>query len=186
MGSIEKDLDQFFLIHAQTWKGKEENSEFYYKIAREFSQRKEFVMYCLCLNERPIAYMFGLKFKNGLFGIKTTYDPSFHAFSPGTYMFYKIIEDCCNARDIDKFDIGRGDERYKQDLASRPIDQLIFIAGHKKSFSSYVYHVRFKVVLYIKKKKLLMTGLTFFKNSNVMIKKIQDYFKQKILTQRPN
>jgi hypothetical protein len=179
--SIEKHLDHFFSIHAETWKGKEQNSQFYYKIAKEFSKNNKFVMYILCLDERPISYMFGLKYNSGLFGIKTTYDPSYSAFSPGTIMFYKIVKECSSDSAINKFDIGRGNERYKQDLTCRPTDQLILIAGHKKTIPSYVYNVRFKIVLYIKKKMKLIDSLSLSKKSNVSIKY---FFKQKLLSKR--
>ncbi|MFX0134653.1 MAG: GNAT family N-acetyltransferase [Candidatus Hodarchaeota archaeon] len=175
---IEEHLDIFFDFHEQTWKGKERNAEFYYKIAREFSQRKEFILYCLCLNERPIAYTFVLKFRNTLFCIKTTYDPSYYAFSSGTIMFHKILENSFRDKDIEKFDVGRGDEYYKQELTSYPINQINFFGGHKRTFASYLYHVRFKLVLYIKKKKLSMAILKFFKEFNILVKKMPECIKE--------
>ncbi|MFX0140482.1 MAG: GNAT family N-acetyltransferase [Candidatus Hodarchaeota archaeon] len=175
---IEKHFDIFFNFHEQTWKGKEKNAEFYYKIARKFSQGEEIILYCLCLNECPIAYTFVLKSRNTLFCIKTTYDPSYYAFSPGTIMFHKILENSFRDKVIEKFDIGRGDEYYKQELTSYPINQINFFGGHKRTFASYLYHVRFKLVLYIKKKKLSMALLTFFKEFSLLIKKMPERIKE--------
>jgi len=175
---IEKHLDIFFDFHEQTWKGKERNAKFYYKIASEFSKKKEFILYYLCLNDRPIAYTFVLKFRNTLFCIKTTYDPSYYAFSSGTIMFHKILENSFRDKAIEKFDVGRGDEYYKQELTSYPINQINFFGGHKRTVASYLYHVRFKLVLYIKKKKLSMALLTFFKDFSILIKKMPERIKE--------
>jgi hypothetical protein len=178
-GEIEKNLDKFFNFYEQSWKGKERNADFYYRIAREFSRRKEFIMYCLCLNENPIAYTCTLKSKSTLFCLKTTFDPSYCAFSSGSIMFHKIFENSFNDTNIDIFDIGRGDEKYKLDFESIPVNQMIFIGGHKKTFASYLIHVRFKLALYIKKKRVLLAILTFLKDSNILIKKISEYFNNK-------
>jgi len=176
--AIEKHLGLFFDFHEQTWKGKERNAEFYYKIAREFSQRKEFILYCLCLNERPIAYTFVLKSKNTLFCIKTTYDPSYFAFSAGTIMFHKILEHAFQDKAIEIFDVGRGDEYYKQELTSYPINQINFLGGHKRTFVSFLFHIRFKFVLFIKGKKLSMAILASVKDFNILIKKMPEHIKE--------
>jgi hypothetical protein len=173
---IEKHLDIFFEIYKKTWKGKEQNAGFYYQIAREFSKRNEFIIYCLSLNERPIAYTCCLKLENTLFCLKTTFDASYYAFSPGSIMFNKILESAYENKDIERFDIGRGDERYKQDMGTYPINHINFIGGHKKTFVSYLLHIRFKLVIYFKKKKLLNTILTFFKDTHKLMKKIPEYY----------
>jgi hypothetical protein len=158
---IEKHLDIFFKIHEQTWKGKEKNAEFYYRIARDFSQRNEFGMYCLSLNEVPIAYMFGIKYKNTLFGIKTTYDPSYYAFSPGYTLFYDILEHSFHEEEIERFDIGRGEERYKQELTSEPIKQISFIAGHNKTFPSILFNARIKLAKFFKAQKVITVTVKY-------------------------
>jgi hypothetical protein len=177
-GEIEKHLDIFFDFYEQSWKGKERNADFYYKIASEFSQRKEFILFCLCLNERPIAYTCALKSESRLFCLKTTFNPAYCAFSSGSIMFYKIFENSFNERDIKLFDIGRGDETYKLDFESVPVKQMIFICGHKRSLVSFLFHVRFKMAQNIKSKKFLLTILTYLKNTNILLKKIPVYIKK--------
>jgi hypothetical protein len=171
---IEKHLDTFFHFYEATWKGKERNAEFYYKIARKFSKRKEFFLYCLCLDDCPIAYTFVLKFNSTLFCIKTTFDPAYYAFSAGTIMFHKILENSYNSKNVEKFDIGRGEERYKRELTAYPINQIIYLGAHKRSFASYLYYLRLIIILQIKNNKQSMKVLTFFKNCHMLIKKMPE------------
>lgn len=171
---IERHLDIFFKFYEQSWKGKEQNAEFYYEIARKFSPRKEFVLFCLCINASPIAYTFVLKTKNTLFCLKTTFDPSYQAFSSGGIMFYKIFEYCFNHEDIDEFDLGRGDEHYKQDFECHPKSQINLILGHRRTFVSYLFFVRFKLVLLIKSKKLLAIILSSLQKCKKFLKNIHE------------
>jgi CelD/BcsL family acetyltransferase involved in cellulose biosynthesis len=183
--NITNHLDNFFSIHSRTWKGDEKNYKFYYNIASVFNKMDMFAMYALCLNDRPISYMFGLKYKSGLYGIKTTYDPIYSEFSPGTYMFYKIVENACDSKDIEKFDIGRGDERYKRDLTCKPTEQIIYIAGHKKTIMSKIYNVRFKIILYLKNNLLLTKGIDLIKTVKKIGQRPRNYIfhKRKIQNQ---
>ena len=177
---IEKHLDIFFKIHEQTWKGKEKNAEFYYRIARDFSQSKAFILCCLSLSGSPIAYMFGIKYRNTLFGIKTTYDPSYYAFSPGYTLFYDILEHSFKEEDIECFDIGRGEERYKQELTSIPIRQLNFIAGYKRSFPAFLFNARIRMAIYLKEQKVLIFVVNLISGLYNLLAKIKIFSLKKL------
>ena len=147
---IEKHLDIFFTLYKLTWKGEEPNADFYYAIAQEFSKTQSVVLYALYLNETPIAYMYGLRIAHTLYGLKTTYDPAFYAYSPGIILFYKILAALFQDPQITAFDIGRGEERYKQEMASSPIYQYNLVLGHRKSLWSLFYHCRYTLSAYVK------------------------------------
>jgi hypothetical protein len=94
-------------------------------------------------------------------------------------MFYKIFENLFKASDIDIFDIGRGDEKYKQDFESYPSEQINLLCGHKKSFASNLICTRYKIVLHIKKYKLFLSFLSFLKKSRNLLKIIPKYNSKK-------
>ncbi len=175
---IERHLDIFFELYKQTWKGEESRPEFYYRISQVFSKENNCILYCLLLNDRPIAYMFGLKIKQTLFGVKTTYDPAYYAYAPGIILFYKILENSFHDNEIKKFDIGRGEERYKQELGSQPILQSNIIAGHKKSVFSYLYYLRYALSTYLNARKATMHIVTILKYTGNFIIAIPKYIKK--------
>jgi hypothetical protein len=183
---IERHLDIFFDFYEQSWKGKERKAEFYYKIARIFSERRDFILYCLCLNGDPIAYTCVLKFNSILFCLKTTFNPAYTAFSSGSIMFNKIFENAFNDIDIEAFDIGRGDEKYKLEFESLPVEQILFLSGHKKTVISFLFHLRFKLVLYLKQKGYFLTILKYLKDLSGLTRKIPFYVKNKLKNFRGN
>jgi CelD/BcsL family acetyltransferase involved in cellulose biosynthesis len=65
----------------------------------------------------------GLRSQESVYAIKTTYDPSFYAFSPGVILFYRVIEELCSRGDVRHFDFGRGDEQYKREWSPAVIQQ---------------------------------------------------------------
>jgi hypothetical protein len=95
-------------------------------------------------------------------------------------MFYKIIENSFNEKDINLFDIGRGDETYKLDFDSVPVEQILFLCGHKRTFISFLFHLRFKIVLYLKNKSYFSTILKYLKDISGLRWKIPHYVKNKL------
>lgn len=115
---IVSHLDRFFKFYARTWKGEEPHPEFYYRLCKQFDTLGRLYFYALTLDARPIAYLICLSGKDTMYGIKTTYNPSYYAFSPGVILFYKCIEDMFNIPGIREFDIGRGNEQFKREWTS--------------------------------------------------------------------
>lgn len=112
---IDRHLENFFAMYARTWKGAEPHPEFYYRMCHEFEKKGQLYFHALTLNEKPVAYLISVVSGDTFYGIKTTYNPSFYAYSPGVLLFYKVIEDMFNTKGIREFDIGRGDEQFKRE-----------------------------------------------------------------------
>ncbi len=73
--------------------------------------------YVLYLRDRPAAFLVG-DVNRSTFGVDYTgYDPEFTAYSPGTYLILKIIEDLARSGGISAFDFGPGDAEYKRVLS---------------------------------------------------------------------
>ncbi|HPL88334.1 MAG TPA: GNAT family N-acetyltransferase [Deltaproteobacteria bacterium] len=121
---IDCHLGCFFDMYARTWKGAEPHPEFYYLLCRRFDDRGGLRFHALTLNDRPIAYLISILSGDTVYGIKTTYNPSYYAYSPGVLLFYKVIEDMFNTPGIREFDIGRGDEQFKREWTSSTHEQV--------------------------------------------------------------
>lgn len=115
---IDAHLESFFDMYARTWKGAERHPEFYYRLCPRFESRGMLRFHALTLNGRPIAYLIAIHSGDIVYGIKTTYNPSFYAYSPGVLLFYLVIEDMFKTPGIREFDIGRGDEQFKREWTS--------------------------------------------------------------------
>jgi len=143
---INKHLKIFFDLHERTWKGREQNSELYFQIAKIFSNENKFFLYTLLLNNNPIAYLYTIKIDKILYGIKTTYDPSYYAFSPGIVLFYKSIEQMYNQNDIEEFEIGRGEEQFKRDWTDLSYKQILLYLGNRRLVNAIFFIFKFKLL----------------------------------------
>jgi len=148
---MKRHLDLFFEFYKHTWKGEELAADFYYEIAKAFSRKGHVVLYCLNIGGRPVAYMYGLCLHSILFGLKTTYDPAYYAYAPGIILFYRILESLFGESRISCFDIGRGEERYKQEMASVPVHQYNILCGDRSKPVPFVCHLRYALSTALKK-----------------------------------
>ena len=131
---VRQHLDTFFKLYERTWKGKEPKPDFYYKLAERFCKKRSLRLYCLYVNNRPAAYLYSILGGDTLYGIKTTFDPSFLAFSPGVILFYKVIESLYADDKIKCFEFGRGDERFKKEWKPTEVEQFCLEAYPKTLF----------------------------------------------------
>jgi len=181
---IEEHFHLFFKFYEQSWKGKEKNSDFYYKVARTFCQNHRAFLFALCLDHRPVAYVFSLKSGRILFGKKATFDSAYYAFSPGIVLISKIVEYCLLAEDIDAYDFGRGDEQYKQNFAGIKVNQVNLIGAHKKTVVSYLFYLRYKIALLLKNSKYSSAILNSIRNNFILGRKISSKIKAKYSTSK--
>ena len=123
--------------------GREKNPEFYYKITKIFSKEQNIFLYTLHLNNKPIAYLYCIKMGNILYGLKTTYDSAYYAFSPGVVLFYKSIEHMYNQKNIEKFEIGRGEERFKKEWPTLSDKQSISYLGNRRLTNTIYFIFKF-------------------------------------------
>jgi len=112
---IKDHLGRFFRMYARTWKGAEPHPEFYHRMCSDFEARGELFFTGLTIGGRPVAYLISILSGDTMYGIKTTYDPSYYAYSPGIILFYKSIEQMFRFPNLKEFDIGRGEEQFKRE-----------------------------------------------------------------------
>jgi len=141
---INSHLKIYLDLYERTWKGREKNPELYYKIAEFFSKENSFFLYTLLLNDKPIAYLYSIKMNNILYGIKTTYDPSYYAFSPGIVLFYKSIQSMYDQGDIIEFEIGRGEEQFKKEWTDLSHKQIKLYLGNRRLMNLIYFIFKFR------------------------------------------
>ena len=192
---INAHLKIFFDFHEKTWKGKEKNPEFYYRITEIFSRENNLILYTLLLNNKPIAYLYTIKINKILYGLKTTYDPSYYAFSPGIVLFYKSIELMHNQNDIKEFDIGRGEERFKKEWTSLSHKQIISYIGNRRLMNAIFFIFKFKLLPYCRRELICKYLIPVFKkpiqfllelNQRIKSKGLFKYLKSIILSLKLN
>lgn len=174
ISDIKRHLEVCFDFYARTWKGREPRPEFYFKIAESFAKECNLFLYALLLNNRPISYLYCIKSSKTLLGIKTTYDPSYYAFSPGIVLFYKCIEKLFHDKGIFEFDIGRGNERFKREWTPLAHEQFSLVLGRKDILNSIYFLSKFKIVPFCRDKiilKNILKGLKVILNASKEVKK---------------
>jgi hypothetical protein len=147
---IEYHLDRFFKFYARTWKGEEPHPEFYYNLCKRFESLGKLHFYGLTLDEQPIAYLICLVGKDNIYGIKTTYNPSYYAFSPGVILFYKSIENMLSIPGMREFDIGRGDEQFKREWTSLSHEHTRLCIYPNTFFWKVVNQIRYHILPFMK------------------------------------
>lgn len=70
--------------------------------------------YLLYSGDRPVAFEFGVQFKDTFFGEETGFDQRFASSSPGQVLLLREIEDLMSHDRPACFDFGFGDAEYKQ------------------------------------------------------------------------
>jgi CelD/BcsL family acetyltransferase involved in cellulose biosynthesis len=148
---IEQHLDYFFKFYAQIWKEEESQPEFYYQLCNRFEKLGALYFYALNLDGLPIAYLICLLGKDTIYGIKTTYDPSYYDFSPGIVLFYKCIEDMFNIPCIREFDIGRGNEQFKREWTSLSHHHTKLLVYPNTIFWQFANRIRYGLLSYLKR-----------------------------------
>ena len=150
---IAHHLNCFFRFYERTWKGKEPNPEFYFCLCKEFEALGQLYFYVLEVDEHPVAYLICLYANGVMYGIKTTYDPSYYAFSPGVVLFYKCIEAMSRIPGIKEFDIGRGNEQFKREWTSLVHPHIRLYVYPGTLLWKITGHTRYKLLPKMKKSR---------------------------------
>ncbi len=150
---VSEHLEKFFQLYALTWKGKEPFPEFYFNICKKFGESGQLYLFCLYVCNRPVAYLISILCGKKLYGIKTTYDPAFCAFSPGVILFYKCIEELFSIGGVEEFDIGRGNEQFKREWTNLYHEQIRMELFPCTLFWRLINQMRFYILPFFKKNK---------------------------------
>lgn len=79
------------------------------------------LMSCLYVNRKPVAIHFGVRSESVLTWWFPAYDRQFAKYSVGTILLTKILQTGSDLG-IQRVDLGRGEERYKQSFATSAFD----------------------------------------------------------------
>jgi hypothetical protein len=154
---VKKHLEMFFSFYARTWKGAEPHEDFYYTLFAEYAKEGKLYFYALTVDEKPVAYLACLREDSVMYGIKTTYHPSYYAFSPGIVLFYRCIETMFDLPDLSEFDIGRGSEQFKGEWTSLVHEQWEYLLYPKCLRWRFLTALRYSFLPWMKKSPLFDT-----------------------------
>ena len=120
--SAEADVDDFLQLAAglslktyQTALGvgvvADEQTTALMKVAARHGWFRSHVLFA---GDIPCAFQLGLCYKGVYYLINMGHDPAFQSRSPGTVLFFKVLESLCDDSSISTFDFYFGDAWYKQ------------------------------------------------------------------------
>ena len=99
-----------------------------------------FRSYLLMNNERPIAYSYGIIYKDYFYQFATSYDPEFRKYSPGEYLRLEFTKKLVDEK-IGFIDYGYGDADYKRMFGTHSTEEAtlkIYGKGLRPKFSRFL------------------------------------------------
>lgn len=81
---------------------------------QQLARMRAFRSYVLYQEERPLAFLYGIQFRDTFHYIEVGYDPSVSNLSPGQVLLVHVLEDLIRDRTPQLFDFGAGDADYKR------------------------------------------------------------------------
>jgi len=175
---IRAHLTTFFELYEKTWKGRERNPEFYDDIAGVFSKENSLILYALLLRGKPIAYLYSIKAGSTLYGIKTTYDPAYYAFSPGIVLFYLVVKTLYDDPGIEEFDIGRGTEQFKREWTKLSHKQITTYIGNRRPLSLLTFSLNFRFLPFCRRHPVLKRILLPLKRATTLAREVHNRIRE--------
>lgn len=80
--------------------------------------RDAFRCWMLDIDDRPVAFWAGTRDRTTFHTSTPGFDPQLAQHSVGRYTMFRMIEDLCRERMVERIDFGRGSARYKMEFAS--------------------------------------------------------------------
>ncbi|MBI5742130.1 MAG: GNAT family N-acetyltransferase [Nitrospirae bacterium] len=127
-------LEKIRSIGVESWQGEkgvhlaanEKGNKFLEAMADNFSRRGVLDVSFLYLNEEPIAYLSGARFKKTYFAIETGYKEKYFDVSPGMLLHLNVLERLYGYGDVELMDLGY-DAPYKRRWTdtNRPEKQIV-------------------------------------------------------------
>jgi CelD/BcsL family acetyltransferase involved in cellulose biosynthesis len=127
--SSPKDCERAFAdavrVEAKSWKepthtsfGTEKGvARFYQTLARRCAETGKLRNYLLYLDGQPVAHLFGVEFRRRYLALKTSYDQTYKALSPGVVLMRHALQDSFQ-RGLEIFDFVGVESRWKNELAT--------------------------------------------------------------------
>jgi hypothetical protein len=79
-------------------------------------------IYILYLGDAPSAFWIGTLYQDCFCSDYLAFDPHFGAYSPGTFLLMKVVEEFCGAG-VKEIDFGPGEGRYKEQFGNMPSNE---------------------------------------------------------------
>jgi CelD/BcsL family acetyltransferase involved in cellulose biosynthesis len=132
-------FDDVVAIESASWKEGEGSSiagqraeRFYRSLARRCAERSWLRLHLLYLDGRPVAYFYGVAFRNQLYGLKTSYDVAWAKLSPGVVVVLQALQEAFE-EGVSTIDFLGFDSRWKVEAANggrQNLHACVFTASH--------------------------------------------------------
>jgi CelD/BcsL family acetyltransferase involved in cellulose biosynthesis len=113
-------------------------------LAELLSRQGWLVLSVLSVGDQPIAWNYGFRFRGSWFWYQPTFDEAFcsqsSGLSPGLCLLAWLIEEACDMPEVNRIDLGLGDESYKERFATDHCDTIDVMLSQ-----STMHHVREKL-----------------------------------------
>jgi CelD/BcsL family acetyltransferase involved in cellulose biosynthesis len=121
-----------------------ERQSFLAELARLLCGQGRIVISRLCVGDHPVAWNYGFQFCGSWFYYQPTFDNDWRQFSPGLCLLSKIVEASCDDPEIERVDMGLGDEGYKKRFATgarQTLDVTVTASTARYLKDAIRYHV---------------------------------------------
>lgn len=115
-----------------------ENNEYWRRNLESLIKEKLFLGFILFNGSKPIAYNYGLLYKNYFFGFNMSFDLNYRNIQPGTYLLRRIIELLVKLK-IDFYHLGYGEAEYKKLYSNLSYDEATFLKFSKSLKAQLIY-----------------------------------------------
>lgn len=134
---ITKGMNILFFIHQKRWtargfpgKFSDPNfRSFCLNIAESFSKKGWLGLYSLELSGKPVASLFGFKYKSKYYAYDTGMDPAYGSYGVGSLLFLNVMNRCI-VDGMNEFDFMWGTDEYKKQW--NPSSRLLYNASFSR------------------------------------------------------
>ncbi len=150
----ESALDEIFEIERHSWKEQAGTafsetvgeSYLYREFARRCARQNWLRLFMLHIDENPVAYIYGVAYKNELYALKTSYNQEYRALAPGIVLFGHAIRDAFT-QGFGAFDFLGQPSKWKESFATdvrRHVDICCFSPNLLQCRGCRFFHHRFR------------------------------------------
>lgn len=121
-----------------------QRQSFLAELARLLSPQGGIVLSRLRVGDHPVAWNYGFQFCGSWFYYQPTFDSDWRQYSPGFCLLSKIVEAACDDPEIERIDMGLGDENYKKRFATgarQTLDLTVTASTARYLKDAVRYHV---------------------------------------------
>jgi len=143
-------LNQLMDLHRRRWSAEgvkhsfssEEYVAFHRAVVAACAQRGWIRFYCLQIDDRPIAMLYCLRYRNRVFAFQAGFDPEREELRPGLVLISFLLEHAIGEGNAE-FDFLRGEHEYKHQWGKSQ-RRTLAITAYRQRLSAIVYRLRFE------------------------------------------